>query len=33
MGLTMMIEDGMPKMKPLKSRIEAILEGQTHPKL
>ena len=26
MGLTMMIEDGMPKMKPLKSRIEAILK-------
>ena len=26
MGLTMMIEDGMPKIKPLKSRIEAILK-------
>ena len=26
MGLKMMIEDGMPKMKPLKSRIEAILK-------
>ena len=26
MGLTMMIKDGMPKMKPLKSRIEAILK-------
>ena len=26
MGLTMMIEDGMAKMKPLKSRIEAILK-------
>ena len=25
MGLTMMIEDGMAKLKPLKSRIEAIL--------
>ena len=29
MGLTMMIEDGMPKMKPLKSRIEAILKVKT----
>ena len=26
MGITMMIEDGMPKMKPLKSRIDAILK-------
>ena len=26
MGITMMIEDGMPKMRPLKSRIEAILK-------
>ena len=26
MGLTMMIEDGMAKMKPLNSRIEAILK-------
>ena len=26
MGLTMMIEDGMAKMKPLKSRIDAILK-------
>ena len=26
MGLTMMVEDGMAKMKPLKSRIEAILK-------
>ena len=32
MGLTMMIEDGMPKMKPLKSRIEAILKVK-HPQL
>ena len=29
MGLTMMIKNGMPKMKPLKSRIEAILKSQT----
>ena len=28
MGLTMMVEDGMAKMKPLKSRIEAILKVQ-----
>ena len=26
MGITIMIEDGMPKMKPLKSRVEAILK-------
>ena len=26
MGLTMMVEDGMAKMKPLKTRIEAILK-------
>ena len=26
MGITIMIEDGMPKMKPLKSRIDAILK-------
>ena len=26
MGLTMMVEDGMAKMQPLKSRIESILK-------
>ena len=26
MGITIMIEDGMPKMQPLKSRIDAILK-------
>ena len=26
MGITIMIEDGMPKMKPLKSREDAILK-------
>ena len=26
MGITIMIEDGMPKMKPLKSRIDAVLK-------
>ena len=26
MGITIMIEDGMPKMQPLKSRVEAILK-------
>ena len=26
MGITIMIEDGMPKMKPLKSRVDAILK-------
>ena len=26
MGMTIMIEDGMPKMHPLKSRVEAILK-------
>ena len=29
MGLTMMVEDGMAKIKPLKSRIEAILKVKT----
>ena len=26
MGITIMIENGMPKMQPLKSRVEAILK-------
>ena len=26
MGITIMIEDGIPKMKPLKSRVDAILK-------